>query len=141
VFSVSTTSVTDSPEDWPRGRGEGEEPERTAPPTERLEDELTKLAAEINAGTCKWLELVAEFDRRDGWGQPGLRSCADWLSWRCAVSPSEAREHVRVAGRLSELPLIRAAFARGELSYSKVRALIRVAGAVCEESCSSWRTC
>lgn len=37
-----------------------------------------------------------------------------------------AREHVRVAHRLQELPLIRAAFAEGQLSYSKVRALTRV---------------
>ena len=80
----------------------------------QLEDELTELAAEINAGTCRRLELVAEFDRRGGWGQPGLRSCADWLSWRCAVSASAAREQLRVAHALAALPLIRAAFSRGE---------------------------
>ena len=33
-------------------------------PTERLEHEITELAAHLNAGTCRWLELVAEFDRR-----------------------------------------------------------------------------
>jgi hypothetical protein len=38
-----------------------------------------------------------------------------------------AREHVRVARRLEELPAIRAAFERGKLSYSQVRALSRVA--------------
>jgi hypothetical protein len=39
-----------------------------------------------------------------------------------------AREHVRVARRLDELPDVRAAFSRGELSYSKVRAITRVDG-------------
>src|SRR5439155_12699260 len=55
------------------------------------------------------------------------------LAWRCALTPRAAREHVRVARRLSELPLIRDAFSRGELSYAKVRALTRVAAEESEE--------
>jgi hypothetical protein len=98
-------------------------------PLERLEHEISQLASHINAGICRWLELVAEFDRREGWGSWGCRSCAEWISWRCAVDPRTAREHVRVARCLPQLPQIRAAFARGELSYTKVRALTRVAGA------------
>jgi Domain of unknown function (DUF222) len=94
---------------------------------ERLEDEIGRLAAHIHAATCRWLLLVGEFDRRDGWEPSGCRSCAHWLSWRCGVSSAAAREQVRVARRLGELPAIRAAFGRGELSYSKVRALSRVA--------------
>lgn len=58
----------------------------------------------------------------------GAKSCGDWLSWRCGIAPRAAREHVRVARRLAELPLVREAFGRGELSYSKVRAICRVAG-------------
>jgi hypothetical protein len=96
-------------------------------PTERLEHEITELAAHLSAGTCRWLELVAEFDRREGWGSWGCRSCAEWISWQCSVAPRAAREHVRVARRLGELPAIHAAFSSGELSYSKVRALTRVA--------------
>ncbi len=96
-------------------------------PIERLEHEIVQLAAHINAGTCRWLELVAEFDRREGWGSWRCRSCAEWIAWRCALDTRSAREHVRVARRLEEVPRIHAAFARGELSYSKVRALTRVA--------------
>jgi Domain of unknown function (DUF222) len=96
-------------------------------PLERLEREIGELAAHIHAATCRWLLLVAEFDRREGWAEWGCKSCAQWLSWRCALAPSAAREQVRVAKRLSELPQIRAAFGRGELSYSQVRALSRVA--------------
>jgi hypothetical protein len=76
---------------------------------------------------------VAQFDEREGWGEWGCRSCAHWISWRCSIAPGAAREHVRVARRLREMPLIEAAFARGELSYSKVRALTRVDGPVREE--------
>ena len=96
-------------------------------PLERLEREIGELAAHIHAATCRWLVLVAEFDRREGWADWGCKSCAQWVSWQCAVAPSAAREHVRVARRLAELPLTRAAFGRGELSYSQVRAVSRVA--------------
>jgi hypothetical protein len=94
---------------------------------EELEAELATLASHLYAGTCRWLELVGELDRRGDWAESGVGSCAEWLAWRCALTPRSAREHVRVARRLPELPLIHAAFARGELSYAKVRALTRVA--------------
>ncbi len=54
-------------------------------------------------------------------------SCAHWLSWRVGWDGRTAREHVRVANRLGELPLIDDALRRGEMSYSKVRAMTRVA--------------
>lgn len=101
---------------------------------EALGDEIASLAAQMSAAMCRWLMLVAEFDRRCGWGTMGCASCAHWVSWRCGVAPATAREHVRVAQRLRELPLIREAFARGELSYSKVRALTRVEGIADEAS-------
>jgi Domain of unknown function (DUF222) len=94
---------------------------------EQLEDELATLAAQLNAGTCRWLELVGEYDRRGAWREQGCGSCAEWLAWRCAVAPRSAREHVRVARRLPELARTHALFAHGELSYAKVRALTRVA--------------
>src|SRR4051794_13434853 len=95
---------------------------------EVLEAEICRLASDIHAATCRWLRLVAEFDRLEGWASWGCRSCAHWVSWRCGIAPVSAREHVRVARRLSELPDVQAAFARGELSYSKVRAITRVEG-------------
>ena len=94
---------------------------------DQLEDEIAQLASHIYAGTCRWLELIAELDRRGDFSESGSGSCAEWLAWRCGLMPRSAREHVRVARRLSELPLIHAAFSRGEISYSKVRALTRVA--------------
>jgi Domain of unknown function (DUF222)/HNH endonuclease len=97
---------------------------------DELEDEIATLASHIYAGTCRWLELVAELDRR---GSLTGCSTAEWLAWRCALSPRAAREHVRVALRLGELPLIHGAFACGELSYAKVRALTRVAEPANEE--------
>jgi len=100
---------------------------------DELQDEIATLASHIYAGTCRWLELVGELDRPGSWAEWGCGSCAEWLAWRCALTPRAAREHVRVARRLSELPLIHDAFSRGELSYAKVRALTRVADESSEE--------
>jgi hypothetical protein len=96
-------------------------------PLDQLEREICELAAHIAAATCRWLLLIAEFDRREGWGQWGSLTCAHWLSWRCGIGIRAAREHVRVARALEGLPLVRAAFATGELTYTKARALTRVA--------------
>jgi hypothetical protein len=89
---------------------------------QQLESEIASLAARLWAGTARFLSLVGEFDRREGWA--GFNSCAQWLSWRCGLSPVTAREQVRVARALESLPSIAEAFGRGELSYSKVRALL-----------------
>src|SRR5256885_15958341 len=94
---------------------------------EQLEEQIGELAAHINAATCSWLLLIGEFDRREGWKSWGCKSCAAWWSLRCGLSPGVGREHVRVARRLEGMPLVREAFARGELSFSKVRAVTRVA--------------
>ena len=95
-----------------------------------LVEELAALAAHVSAGMCRWLELVAEIDRR---GKLVACTTAQWLAWRCGLTPRTAREHVRVARRLAELPAIRDAFARGQLSYAKVRALARIAEPESEE--------
>jgi hypothetical protein len=92
---------------------------------ERLGNEIAELSAHLDAATARLLELMREFDARGGWD--GARSCADWLSWRVGLDLGAARERVRVARALGALPLLSAALARGELSYSKVRALTRVA--------------
>ena len=95
-------------------------------PLDHLADRITTLAAHLSAATARWLALIGEFDVREGWAESGCKSSAAWLSWSCGIAPLTAREHVRVARRLRELPLTAGAFSRGELSYSKVRALTRV---------------
>ena len=92
-----------------------------------IESEITELAAHIHAATYRLLELVREFDEREGWGGPGLKSCAHWLNWKCGIGLGAAREKVRVAHALKELPEISGAFRHGTISFSKVRAMTRVA--------------
>jgi len=73
------------------------------------------------------LVLVREFDDRFAWKKWSFKTCAEWLAWRSEISLSAAREKMRTAHALRSLPAISAAFAEGQLSYSKVRALTRVA--------------
>ena len=91
-----------------------------------LDHAICTLARQMNAETYRMLVLVREFDERLGWQKWGLPSCAEWLAWRCGVSLSAAREKVRTAHALREMPAVAAAFEDGRLSYTKVRALTRV---------------
>ncbi|RPH92601.1 MAG: DUF222 domain-containing protein, partial [Lysobacterales bacterium] len=93
----------------------------------RLGKQITELAGHLNAGEYRFLVLVEAFDREDGWQGEGINSCAHWLNWFCGISIGVAREKVRVARALPGLPQISTAFAAGRVSYSKVRAMTRVA--------------
>lgn len=93
----------------------------------QLEDQITELAAHIHAANYRLLTLIRQFDASAGWAEPGLRSCAHWLNWKCGIGLNAGREKVRVAHALGELPKISASFSKGEISYSKVRAMTRVA--------------
>jgi hypothetical protein len=90
-------------------------------------DRVAVLYGEITAATRAFLAAVAECDRHRDWEHAGFGSCAEWLAWRIGVTRNTANEKVRVARALEELPLTSEAMARGELSYSKVRALTRAA--------------
>ena len=96
---------------------------------EELEEQIASLAAHIHAATHRLLTLIADFDRRRGWELGGHRSCAHWLHFRTGIDLGAARQKVRTARALEFLPGISASMARGELSFSKVRALVRVATA------------
>jgi len=95
---------------------------------DELDRAIVNLAARINAETYELLVLIRQFDERAGWLRWGLGNCAEWLHYRCDLSMNAAREKVRVAHALKTLPDIATAFATGELSYSKVRAMTRVVG-------------
>jgi len=98
-----------------------------------LADEITTLGGHLNAANYRWLKLIAEFDRREGWSDWATQSCAHWLNWKCGIDLGAAREKVRVAHALENLPMISEAMHKGQLSYSKVRALTRVADAGTED--------
>jgi hypothetical protein len=106
-------------------------------------DEIVTWSGRIAAGEARLLELVAEFNARQAWGGSGLLSCAHWLTWRTGLAPGAAREKVRVARALRELPEVMAAFGAGRLSFSQVRAITRVATTEDQQrwiDCARWST-
>ena len=96
-------------------------------------EEIAALAARIDAAIYELLVLIRKFDEQEGWNCD-LLSCAHWLTWRIGFAPSAARERVRVAQALGDLPLMSEAMKRGQLSYSNVRALTRIARPDTEKS-------
>jgi hypothetical protein len=128
--------------DWERlvevARGLGPNPELADLSDEDLDRRFRVQAAELAAQTCRWMELLAELVVRGVWAVPGCRTPAKWLSWTISMAPSTAREHVRIALQLRELPLIRERFREGRISFSKVRALTRVAVPEIEQMLLNW---
>jgi len=95
--------------------------------SKRLGAEISKLCSYIYAAEHRLLTLIREFDEHKGWEWLGFHSCAHWLNFKCGIDLNTARERVRVAHALGKLPKIDARFATGALSYSKVRAITRIA--------------
>jgi hypothetical protein len=129
---VDRSSVAGPSADWHRTGDSRVQGEHRNVELSRLGDQIAELAAHLDAATARLLDLIREFDARDGWNT-GFRNCAAWLSWRVGLGPGAAREHVRVARALGTLPRLAQAFACGELSYAKVRAFTRVATPETEE--------
>lgn len=96
-------------------------------PSERLEHEVAQHTAAIASATCRWLLMIAELDRREAWATWECRSMVHWLGWKCGIDRRTGRDHVRVGRALAALPHVTEAFAAGAITYSKVRALTRVA--------------
>lgn len=97
-----------------------------------LEAEITALAGSLRTQKARLLALVGEYDALDGWVSSGAISCAHWLATLLDVELCTAREHVRVARALRDLPETAARVATGELSYAKAREVTRIATAATE---------
>ena len=123
-MNTSTTSEIHqfpSPDELRRNREE----------RDRLENEIAELSARIDAAVYELLVRIRRFDELGGWS--GATSYPQWLSWRANLAPGTAREYVRVAHALANLPKTSDALRRGQVSYSKVRAITRVATAATED--------
>jgi hypothetical protein len=92
-----------------------------------LGEEIATFAARVDVATHALIARLRQFDAHEGHAHDELPTCAHWLSWRTGIGLNAAREKVRVARALGELPRVDELFSRGKLSYSKVRAITRVA--------------
>ena len=92
-----------------------------------LRSAVTDMAARINVADWRFIKLIAAMDCRRGWDEGGYCNLGNWLDHRCGLGPCAARERIRIGRALARLPGVDAAFRDGILSYSKVRAITRVA--------------
>src|SRR5690242_1566088 len=93
--------------------------------TRELGTKLVTDRAAIDTAEANWLQLLAEFDRRNGWVLDGHRTCESWLVQRCGMAFSTAKDRVRVAHELGRRPLLAEALAAGKVSYGKIKVLTR----------------
>ncbi len=81
----------------------------------------------ISAHQSQLLNAIVELDRRKAWRVDGSSSMVAWLTLRCGVSASTAREWVSAAAKLQRLPKISDALSKGKLSFDQVKPLVEVA--------------
>jgi len=109
------------------------QPQSAHSDAEQLGAEIIELCSYLYAAEARLLTLIRDFDQKEYWADLGLCSCAHWLNFKCGIGMNAAREKVRVAHALARLPKISEGFAKGELSYSKVRAMTRIANETNED--------
>jgi hypothetical protein len=73
------------------------------------------------------ITLLVEFDDSGQWAYDGAWSCAHWVAERADLELATVREWLRIGHALSKLDEVARRFAAKTLSYSKVRALVRIA--------------
>ncbi|MBK7536161.1 MAG: DUF222 domain-containing protein [Myxococcales bacterium] len=97
-----------------------------------LGEHIAEQAVHLDAAMHRLLADLRTFDAAGGWYRQGFGTCAHWLSWRVGWDLGTAREHLRVARALHTLPRVSEALSAGQISYSKTRAITRVATAATE---------
>ncbi len=103
------------------------------PAHDALADDILGLSAHIAAAQAELASKTARFDASGGWGEGGIRSCAEFLSQNAGLDLGTGHDLVDVGAGLNRLPLLAAACAAGELSFDKARAVASVATEVDQE--------
>jgi hypothetical protein len=94
-----------------------------------LEGEMAQVCGVLNAGTGRLLRLIGRVVATEAWAGWGIRSPEHWVAWRCGVSGARARQLVRMARRLPELPDTASALEAGEISEDQAAVICRHAPA------------
>jgi len=113
--------------DFPNVAGEVARPTEVEEDVFSLGERCAQAYREADALHYRAMALLAEFDAREGYREAGFGSTAEWLAWRIGIKAGSARERVRTALALRRLPQTARAMREGALSFSKVRAVTRVA--------------
>src|SRR5580704_17151853 len=90
-----------------------------------LRERIGVAATRMHAATAEVVFLSAALDTDGAWAASGMRSCAHWLSTNIGVNVYTGVEMVRAGHGLETVPALRSAFAAGQISSDKVRAVTR----------------
>lgn len=106
-------------------------------PIDAVADELLESYRTLSRQAFRFLRQLREFDLGQGYRRPrkaarAAANTAAWLNRACGIDQEAAREQLRIAYALLNLPLLEDAFEQGDLSYRKVSALTLVADAANE---------
>src|SRR6185437_3449712 len=94
-----------------------------------IDRELRAIAKRQRALDAEEAMLLCTVVRREIWRELGRASLLEYLEEALGYAPKAAKERVRIALALDEMPLLADALASGEQSYSAIRELTRVATA------------
>ncbi len=99
-----------------------------------FEEKASSLRAAVVAAGARWaagqrqlVRLVVELDASQEWVRDGFPTCSHWVADVLDIEVCTVREWLRIGRKLAGLPVVNAAYDEGRLSYSKLRALTRVA--------------
>jgi hypothetical protein len=93
-------------------------------PDAQVEEDFAELQRAGDLLEAERLRRLAEIDRRGSYGRDGHLSPAAWLAAKFRVAWGYARQQVRMARALEEMPGTRRALEEGEVSMSAARVLI-----------------
>ncbi|MFP3908182.1 MAG: hypothetical protein ACLFWR_14220 [Acidimicrobiales bacterium] len=91
---------------------------------------ISQLSALLAATHAELLDVVCAADVAGDWVDDGATGVVPWLVGQVAVANPTAREWVRVADALQDLPALRGTYAGGGLSWDQVRHATKFASSV-----------
>jgi hypothetical protein len=92
-----------------------------------LRSAVIAAGARWSVGQRQLVRLVVELETSGEWRIDGAPTCAHWVAATLDIEVSTVREWLRIGRLLPSLRAINAAFDEGRISYSKLRALTRIA--------------
>ncbi len=94
---------------------------------DQREGVIDALAERLNAVHGELLRAVLVADRPKDFRADGVLSMADWLAFRYNLAPRTARQWVKAAHALDEMPLMRAQYVAGKVSFEQLMSALSYA--------------
>jgi hypothetical protein len=102
-------------------------------PIDTIEERLVTAARRHHLEERNMAYWLYEIETRTLYQERGFTSIGDYASELIGITPRKAQYLVFIAHRLLKLPVIAAAFDSGDISWTKVREIVRVAKPETEE--------